>query len=530
MITVPAQPGAAVAPDAGPPPAPAPGEPARLWRRTWWCAALVPMTVLTPLVTTALTADHRFNVYLHGAELRQHPLSLVTENIRKIPYYLGLGNFRPFGRMLEDLVDFAAYLLMALVNLPANIALRTVSMLAAAVVTAAAVLLVQAVTARGPVFRTGPTRLAALVPFAIGAAFVAGRTSTTLLFSGLYLLSTALVLTVAAVACRAAAPQPRPLTRAVVLLAPAAGAFLAAFNEIAYLALPLASIAVYVRARVVLGLSGRASLTGPAARLVGLLWLGFLPVFVPVRLSIARICAEGGCYTGSDVALGAGAVRALPNRLLSWLPPLQWQAAADGIRWSWLAGPVTVVALLVLTLLAWRTAADLPRCAPVDRRQALGVGLVAVAVLVLGAALAALGGEMQAIAAAGRWGVGWRDSGLTAAGGMLALLAGAVLLTRSGARALGAVLVVCVLAGAGSAAANRRYLTDRVSSRAAIVNNAVAHEVADFDRSAAGDARRCALRAEFAGTDPRGVARFDAAVNQATAQMYGRPFCAVPGR
>ncbi|GIM96657.1 hypothetical protein [Paractinoplanes toevensis] len=519
---------------------PTPPGPGRLPSQIAWRALLVPLTVLLPLVTLAPTADHRFNIYWHGADFRSHPLRLVTENLHTVPYYLARGNFRPIGRMAEDIVDLAAYLLMESLRLPADIAFRLVSFLAAAVLTGAAVVLAESLLARGTQRGRTPSRLAALIPFAVGAGFVAaGPNSTTVLFGGLYLLSTALVLTVAAALCRSVTAEPRRAGRLPALGAIVAGGFLAAFNEVACLAPALALVAVLVRARVVLGLDWRSALTGRGARLVGLLWLGFLPIFVPVRVAIHHLCRTGTCYSGSDVTLGSGAALTLPNRLLSWLPPLQWHAAG----WSMEIDLVTVLALTVLTVLAWLTAVNLPAYASLDRRQAAGVAIVGGTLLVLAAAMAAMNDQTQADAAAGRWGLGWRDSGATTVGGTLVLLAGCVAVVRDRIRLLAGLLAVLVAAGAVSAAANRQYLNRNRGTTANVLNNAIAHEIAVFDDSAAGNKRRCALRTAFAaiynkpgvGDDSAelpgartALGRFDATLNLGSKGLNGHPFCVPP--
>ncbi|ROP32494.1 hypothetical protein EDD30_5437 [Couchioplanes caeruleus] len=518
------------------------GPAGRPWRRAMLRAALVPLAVLLPLVTLAPTADHRFNVYWHGGDFRAHPLRQLAEPFRTVPMYLEFGNFRPLGRLLERGVDVATYLLMEVLQLPANIALRVVSMLAAMVLTAAAMLLVESVTARGRLWRTPPSACAMLVPYGVGAALVAaGGTSTTVLFGGLYFLSAALVLGVAAVCCRAVSADGAPLRAVPAVAAVLSGSALAAFNEIAYLALPLATVAVVARGRLVLGLDPRALLGNRATHLVGLLWLGFLPVFVPVRWLIARACGAGDCYGGSDVVLGPDLGHAWVHRMVAWLPPVQWQEATRGTHGFWAGGLLPVLALLVLVLLAAGTAADLRRLPDTDRRAALAVAVGAGTVLVLGTALAAAAADNQAAASAGRWGLGWRDSGLAAAAGASALL-GLVLALARWRHTPAALLTLLVLVAAASAAANGRYAVNTADRQSSVLNNAIAHEVAVFDRTPAGNARRCALKTEFRALYPDSpysrfaraelpgtttpTERLEVTIDMATRQLYGRRFCA----
>jgi hypothetical protein len=465
------------------------------WRRVVTRAVLVPIVVLLPLVTLTPGADHRFNVYSNGGRFAANPLRLFWSVVESVPTYLALGNFRPLGRLVEWSLDVAAFAFTGLLGVPATIGLRVVSFAAAVLMTLAAVLFAECLTARGRLFSAPPSALVALLPFAVGAGLVAaGRTSTTVLFGGLYFTSAALVLAVAAWACRARRAGP------LVVLA---GAALAAFNEIAYLALPLASVTVLIRSRVVLD-------KRPSLRFVALLWAGFLPVFVPIRVLIFQQCAHGGCYTGSDVAFG-GAPAAFPQRLVAWLPPLQWERA--GLH---SAGLIAILALVVLTVLAVRT----PRGLRGDGRQALGLALAAVTILLLGAALAALNADVQAMAAQGLWGQGWRESGLTS-------VAGAMLLVVAGRWFPKAAVAVLVALAVLSVAANKDFRDASGGGRYPYLHDRIAQEVAEFDPTPAGDARRCALRDAFIrnGANAAQVSRFDLSVDRATRQLAGRRFC-----
>jgi hypothetical protein len=491
------------------------------WRAVVRNSVLVPLIVMIPLVALTPSADHRFNVYANGGQYAARPWRMAVTAVESVPQFVRLGNFRPIGRVLEWSLDVLAFGMTGLLGVPANIALRLVSFAAAIVLTLAAVVFAEAVTARGRLFADTPSVLVATLPFAVGMGFVAaGRTSTTVLFGGLYFLSAALILGVAAVVCRVAHLNwPRAL---LILLA---GATIAAFNELAALALPLTTVAVLVRERIVLGHGWRR----PSVNAAILLWLGFLPVFLPVRAIIYSICAHGACYTGSDVAL-PGAPAALPNRLVAWLPPLMWHRAADGTHLR-LVGALPVLALLALALLAWRAARQLPGLATLDRRQSFGLAAVAAVALLLGAVLSALNSDLQALARQGIWGQGWRESGLTgAAGGVLvaALVAGRC---RTWAAA---TLVPLVVAGTIAVAANKAVHDGSSGGSYPFLHDRIAQEIADFDRTPAGDARRCELRALFIKTslanhhgnvDQPELERIDVSLNRATRQLDGSRFC-----
>ncbi|MEV6489224.1 hypothetical protein AB0M20_11435 [Actinoplanes sp. NPDC051633] len=480
-----------------------------LWRRTWWRAVLVPLIVLAPLVSLAPTADHRFNLYWHGGMFRDHPAGVVTHTVTTLDTYLRLGNFRPLGRMLEKSLDLLAYTISDLFGVPVNVSFRLVSFLAAALLSVAATLFAESMVQRGPLFAGPPSKLAATVPFAVGGSFVAaGGSSPAVLFGGLYFTSAALVLAVAAVVCRI---SPRARHHFVLLIL--AGGLLACVNEIAYLALPFATAAVLARDRMRPGRRPLAAL--------GALWLGFLPVFATVRLVIHGFCADGGCYRLSDITLGPSVLTTIPVRATAWAPPLMWRSAIHGTDGSWL-GVVPVLALIALGLLAWRTRRDIPYLSIVDRRRLMALGLAAGALVLLGATLAALNAEIQR---AQSWGLGWRDTAVTAAAGAILLAVAGHLLFR---RTLGLVLILC-LAATVTTAANKRFADRAAAAPRAILADRVAQEMAAFDPSPAGDARRCALRAEFRAEHADSafsLRRFDQSLDVASRQLAGRPFCA----
>ena len=219
---------------------------------------------------------------------------------------------------------------------------------------------------------------------------------------------------------------------------------------------------------------------------------------------------------------GPDMLRAGPVRMVAWLPPLMWRTAGRPIAGR--GGPGAC--LRVLAVLGWLAVRDLPRLSTVDRRQASGFAAVAFALLVLGATLAALNGDVHAIVAAGAWGRGWRDTAVTAVAGALLLVALGHLVRAW--RTVGvALVVVLVLAGAASAAANKRYADRLDTSAPAVLANRVALEMAGFEH-AAGNLRRCGLRAEFRtmyADSAFSLNRFDQSLDVAARQMAGVAFC-----
>ncbi|WP_157751983.1 hypothetical protein [Actinoplanes derwentensis] len=459
----------------------------RLWGHVARRCVLVPLIVLTPLLAVAPTRDHRFNVYWHGGMFRDDPAAIVSHTIASGDAYLHLGNFRPLGRMLEKSLDLLAFTGMQQLGLPASVMLRAVSILAAVALTFATVLLAESLLNRGRLLGSTPSTVALLLPYAVGAGFVAaGQDSTTILFGGLYFGTAALVLGVAAIACR--------LDRFRWwhgVLAVTAGAALAVFNEPAYFAVPITTAAVLLRGRFVLGRTSRELLGSAGLRFAALLWIGFLPVFATVRWLISGICAGGGCYQGSDLIVDGRTILLLPVRMTAWLPPLQWRAATASTSGTWLWGLVPVIVLVLLTVLAVRTGKALRSAPRPANRDLTGLAALAVVIAAAGALLAALSVAVRT-AMSGRelWEQGWRDSALTVPGGMLLAVA---LLLMAGRHALLGVLAAAVLCGTVSATANRAFADTAGTVRAAQLDNRIAAAMGSFERGRAGNARRCAL-------------------------------------
>ncbi|WP_430783946.1 hypothetical protein [Actinoplanes sp. G11-F43] len=494
----------------------------RLWGHVARRCVLVPLAVLTPLLAVAPTRDHRFNVYWHGGMFRDDPAAIVTHTIASGDAYLRLGNFRPLGRMLEKSLDLLAFTGMQQLGLPAAVMLRAVSVLAAIVLTLAAVLLAESVLNRGRLLGSTPSVVALLIPYAVGAGFVAaGPDSTTVLFGGLYFSTAALVLTVAAAACR--------LDRFRWwhgVLAVAAGAALAVFNEPAYFAVPLAGAAVLLRGRFVLGLTARELFRGAGFRFAALLWAGFLPVFGTVRWIIRGFCAGGGCYQGSDLIVDGRSILLLPVRMTAWLPPLQWRAATTGADGTWLWGLVPVVVLIVLGVLAVRTGKLLRQAPRPANRELAGLAAVALVILLSGALLATLSVAVRA-AMTGRelWEQGWRDSALTVPGGMLLTVA-LLLMTRR--RIAIGILAATVLWGTVSATANHAYADTAAAVPATRLDTRLSAAMAAFEPGPDGNARRCALLDEAITANagkPFLQTRYADSLDVASRTLAGVPFC-----
>ncbi|BBH64375.1 hypothetical protein ACTI_10600 [Actinoplanes sp. OR16] len=495
-----------------------------LWGHVLRRCVLVPLIVLTPLLGVAPRGDHRFNIYWHGGMFLDHPLRIVSHTIGTGETYLRLGNFRPLGRMLEKALDTLVLVGAEQLHLSPAIMLRVVTAGAAVLLTLALVIFAESLLTRGPLFGSAPSLVALLLPYAVAGAFVAaGRNSTTTLFGGLYLSTTAVVLLVAAATCRL-----ERLRWWHAVLAVTTGGALAVVNEPAYFAVPLATVAVLVRGWFVTGRRGRDLLRSAGVRLAVLLWAGFLPVFGIVRWIIRGYCADGGCYHGSDIAVDGRSLLIMPARMLAWLPPAQWEAATAKTPGDWLWGVVPLVGLGLIALLGLRTIKALKRVKRPGAGSLTGLAIAAAALLVFGALPAALSVEvhdyfdMRALLTEG-----WRDSAVTAPAGMLLALAVALLITR---RSFVPVLLgVFVMCAAVSATANRAYADASASWASSQLDNRIAQSVGGFERSTAGNARRCALLTEALrelSGEPARQKRLTESLDAAAHALAGVPYCA----
>ncbi|MEU4687835.1 hypothetical protein [Actinoplanes sp. NPDC023714] len=511
--------------DIASPPADAPDR-RGLWGHVLRRCVLVPLVVMAPLVAVAPRGDHRFNIYWHGGMFLDHPQRIVTHTIGTGETYLRLGNFRPLGRMLEKALDTLVLLGAEQLHLSPAIMLRVVTAGAAVALTIALVIFAESLLTRGRLFGSAPSLVALLSPYAVAGGFVAaGTNSTTTLFGGLYLSTTALVLLVAAAACRL-----ERMRWWHAVLAVTAGGALAVVNEPAYFAVPLAGVAALARGRFVLGLGGRDLLRSAGVRLAALLAAGFLPVFAIVRWIIRGYCADGGCYHGSDITIDGRSLLVLPARMLAWLPPAQWQAATEKTPGTWLWGVVPVVVLAVIAVLGLRTLKVVARAERPGAGPLTGLAIAAVALLAFGAMPAALSVEvhdyfdMRALVTQG-----WRDSAVTAPAGMLLVLVVMLKVTRRFYLPL--LLASLVMCAAVTATANRAYADVAASWQSAQLDNRIALAVGGFERSPAGDGRRCALLTEALRNldgEPARQRRLVESLDAAARALAGVPFCASP--
>ncbi len=521
------------------------------WTALWSTVLLLPCLVLLPLLQLPLGADHRFNIFLHGGLLSQRPWEVLTGPLASVPNYLEHGNFRPLGRMVEQAQDLVVFSLGRWAEVPFPLALRLVALLFAGLLCAAAVLWVETVSRQDGVRRGGPSAAGALMALVVPLFLVGTTWSAVVLYTSLYACSAAIVLLVASWAARRDWFGRRRAGVPVLAVALLLGAAMAAFNEITYVAVPLAAVSVLVRGLLTLRLRPRQLLRSAAVRVWVAMTVGFLAVLVPVRLLIAQQCGGGGCYAASDLSLSAAAWPALGHRLLSILPPQAWQVIEPApAAWAPTAEPVPLVSIGLIAVLVLVTTWQVAR-RPLPSGRGITALLLGGLLLLVGSSLAmALTTGVQLRVSGGQWpvGSGWRDQFLAAAGAgavLVALACVAARLARAGAAASGGTsrLRQQLVRGAGVVVTGT--LLTLVGAGLVIsltVNTAVhaqerpAPEGDLFDRisralqdyEAGTDQQRCALLTEFAEIYPRQDywhLRLARGLEAASQAWYAAPFC-----
>jgi hypothetical protein len=506
------------------------------WRALLWRTAALPVLVTLPLWGLAFRADERFNVYRFGAEYGHRPQGLLTDQIRNVPFFLRNGNFRPVGRVVERLQELLAFQAAEALGIAPSVAMRVSASLWLGVLAVTVVLVVQTLASAERLQHTVPVGATPLVGplFAVGLV-AAGNQSAVVLFTNLYAHASLVVLGAGLLAARREHLDPgRPASWRLVAAA-VVGALCASFNEIGYLAAPAVVLLPALRGRVALGLAWQELAATAATRLVLAFAVGFAAVFVPVRVLIARLCADAACYAQSAIELSPDALGLLVQRVTSWFPPAAWSVATGPDRWyltsnGWLVLAAATAGVVTVQLLRLRRAAPPTPVA------------VAVALVAAGLALTVLPGVIGAISEgrlddwrAGdiRAGAGWRDTPLLLAGTATAL-AGVIELVAARlpdrvARPVGlAASTVLVLALAGTLVANDTFAGRDAAREEPNLHQRIAAEVVSFDRSEEADARRCDLLDEFAALHPGATQhqeRLRLGLDEVGRRAADRPWC-----
>jgi hypothetical protein len=510
----------------------------RAWRPLLWRTWLLPVLVTLPLWGIAFRADERFNVYRFGAEYGRRPHGLLVDQVTSVPFFLRNGNFRPVGRVVERAQELAAFQAAEAAGIAPSIVMRVSASLVLGVLAVVLVFVVQTLATADPLRTTAPVRATALVGplFAVGLA-AASNQSAVVLFTNLYVHASLLVLGAGLLAARRTHLEVgRPGTGALVAAA-ALGAVCASFNEIGYLAAPVVVLFPLLRGWLALGLSWSELTRTRAARLVVAFAVGFTAVFVPVRIIIARLCADVSCYAQSAIELSPDSLGLLLQRATSWFPPSAWSVTVGNVDGRWYV--TSNLVLLLVALGAIVVSVQLLR----QRRDAAPISVpVAVSLVVAGLALTLLAGTIGAISEGrlGAWrdgtllaGSGWRDTPLILAGtaltltGLTELIAG--WLPRASHRAVAGLATAVLAVGlVGTLLANDTFATRDALREEQNLHHRIAAAVVSLDRSPEGNEHRCELLDEFTALRPGATAhqwRLRTGLDEVARRSAGRPWC-----
>jgi hypothetical protein len=537
------------------PAGPAPAARPRRWR--WWpstrlervTAALfaVALTVLLlPVLGAPINADERFQYFVAEAQTRGSFAGLFSWTWNEIPGQAAQGRITPLGFLAQRIEYFLGLRASVAFGIPLRAVHGVVRLLLLLLVLWAVRGFLRQVRARGPEGtpvglapeRVGLVLATASLVFALGATVQDQFSNSMVTYPVLTYTAFAILLGFPAILLallgRLAARPSRWRAGAGVVVAALLGAVLCVSYELYYVAFPTMVAAVALQ-----------HVASPGARrakvlLLGGVTLGFGVTFAWTRWIVARACAEGACYVGVQPELGSGTARTAALNVLNSLAFAGWGAAREDLAANGLAGQYpswpgnALSTVVVVATAAWAVLllAYVRRWTPVVAGEARAVAkaMVVVAGAGLGAATV-MALSAQAQVRINTIGEPYRNTfstwGSIALGGTLTVLLVALVLRRRRHVAVPfAALAACAaLLGVFqfplNAAVSRSYDTSTSLPRR------VADEVTYGERTAAADARRCALVREAAVTDLGRSAGRRLLPSAATAfeSVHGLPFC-----
>ena len=543
-----------------------------------WAAAAPALIVTTPLIGLSLQGDERRKVYRAVHRYSGNPLGAARTALRDVDTYLDAGNFRPVGRFVQGFLHSLVFEASEFTGIAPHTTLGLIRVVMVLALVLVCTRMAAALARSAGVTRTTP--VLALYPLALGATLVASGTEGALTqFSFTFIGAVVLIVATALATARDQDMDTRPLRWHEPIVMILLGAATATVYDLVYVA-PALSLA-YIAARAGASLTPfRHALRTAAVRRWAALSVGFLAVFVPVRIGIARRCGPGSCYDGSDLSLSADAVEVALFRSLGSTPPAGWSVNAFLARDSeldlglleLLTTSLPVLVLFAFIALAVGVAAGICFSAADDadgnspddaagssqqalRRLAVVSGSFGAITVVLPALATSLSlwaqqthqsffpawrdhGSVHALVE----GIGhtyvplvpaWRDTLMGQVGWSLVILALLAILlgtVRSSAGPKVACAVAAVLLGACVTltllANSRLALVDRHDPISSVTKQ-IGVAATSADATASGNASRCALidrYTELAPTDAwyRGL-RTD--LDTLMADRYGWPFC-----
>ena len=481
--------------------------------RTWRDAVVPALLVTTPLIGYSLIGDDRRRLYLAAHRFGSDPLEAFSHSWDTIDGFLDRGNFRPLGRGLENIERGFVFDAAEATGLAPNAVIGVLRLAIVAVLALVACRVVSAVVGSSGASPGRPHPAVVLYPMTLAATLVAADNDSPITkYPFVVVGSIVLILASALTVARDKDMQARPLSWHEAASMALLGAVAASTYDLLYLS-PAVAAAFMVARHAASGRPARELLGSAALRRWAFLCIGFLGVFVPVRIMIATRCSREPCYSASDIRMSGDAVRTTADRLLTGAPPAGWSHASEFVRESGLVFGLRellangLLALVAATMLfiAVRSALHLNRRAP-DlqrdetewRRPAAGLVALGGSVALLSALLAGLSNMLQT------WahlpvGSAWRETVLVQVGWSFMASAALVAMfgiartqraSRVAAASAPAILAICMLLTLLSNA--RLNQIDRNTPLHA-VSNEIATATVHFDPTAEGNARRCRM-------------------------------------
>ncbi|MCE2510961.1 MAG: hypothetical protein J4F50_00105 [Acidimicrobiia bacterium] len=527
--------------------------------RQWLLTAAPTLIVAVPLVGLSLQGDERRRLYRSAHHYSGNPIKSARSALRNVDAYLDAGNFRPIGRFAEGLQHGVVLEASELTGMAPHTTLGVVRL---TMVLALSLICAQIVAALArSAGLTRPKRILALYPLALGTVLVAnGHSGALAQFSFVFIGAVAVILATALAVARDADMEIRGLRWHEPVTMSLLGAATAMTYDLVYAA-PAVALAYGAARAGASRMPLRDSMRTAAARRWAALAVGFLAVFIPVRIVIAQRCGQGSCYQGSELGLSSDVAELAASRSLTATPIEGWSHNASIIRDSGgsLGLPdlftTSLPALLVLAIVAATAGAAVRMGAQpstargplgntpgdeegTDGRRAwtrLAAALVALGTVTV--VLAALVGSLSRWAQQTRppTGQAWRETLLGQVGwslvilGVLAMLLG---LIRSPAVAKAAGVGACALLGACltlTLLANSRLAVADRHDQVSAITDQIASETVNVDTTSGGNARRCELIDRYTELVPPHLwiagPGLRADLDDLMVGRYGWPFC-----
>ena len=548
-------------------------EPTLTARARRWRAATLPVLIVTaPLIGMSFQGDERPRIYSVISRYGSNPFKIVRGTYREIDFFLSRGNFRPVGRLFETIEHSFVFEAGEATGLAPHVVHGVVRMLMVMLLALVATSVVAALARSAQASVRSPVNV--LYPLALGTVLVASGSHgpdaarrwynhiTLVHFPHTLIGSVTLILVIALVVARAQDMQSRELKGRELVMMAMLGGIAAVFYDLVYLAPALAAVFILARA-IAAGLPVSKVLATAAARRWAALTVGFLVVFVPVRVEIARRCGQASCYNGTDVGLSLDALGHIPRRLAAGTPLAGWSHNAElaqhfgielGVR-DLSTNALTAVLLAAVAAIAVAAVRSACKTEGIDgptpvpgqtssseaapprlHRLALALALFGTATATLAALIASLSTQVQQNEP--RMIDAWRETLLTQVAWSFLIAAGVAVASSAAHRRKyqKAVVVAAAVLLASSLAATllanwRMAQTDRVIPLSAITSQISAATI-NLDTTEEGNLRRCSLMDAYSILVPEhlnmGGPALQGHLDRLMLQRHGWPFCDQP--